>query len=94
MTQRPQPVVTHALIAAVLTSGVALAAYLWPAVITAEATLLITAFGNSVIILGIALFATKNQVTPVSDPVLPEGTPVKTTTEATTPDATVTSDGV
>jgi hypothetical protein len=94
MTQRPQPVVTHAMIVAVIASGLAVLRYFLPDVVTEEGKLLLEAFLTTVVILGMAFFVTRNQVTPVSDPMLPEGTPVKTTTEATTPDATVTSDGV
>jgi hypothetical protein len=92
MTQRPQPVVTDALFVAVLASGVALAAYLFK--FTPELTALITGFGVAVIALGMAWFKTKNSVTPLSDPMLPAGTPVKTSTDATQPDATVVTDGL
>jgi hypothetical protein len=92
MPQRPQPVVTHAMIVAVLSSGVALAAYLFK--LTPELTALITGFGMAVIVVFMAFFVTRDQVTPVSDPLLPEGTPVKTSTTDAVPTATVVTDGL
>jgi hypothetical protein len=90
MTQRPMPVVTDALFVAVLISGVALAAYLFK--FTPELTALITAFGTAVIALGMAWFKTKNSVTPLSDPMLPAGTPIKTSPAEAVPNATVVTD--
>jgi hypothetical protein len=70
-----QPITISAAIAAVLSSGVALVALFWPDQLTPVVQAAIILFGNSVIILGAAVWAAR-QSTPIATPTLPTGTVV------------------
>ena len=75
-----EPVAISGALGAVLSTGVALVAVFTPG-ITQEMQIAIIAFGNSVIALGVILFA-RARVTPLSDPMLREGTSVSVTNPA------------
>lgn len=59
-----EPVALSVAIGTVLSSAVALAALFWPDKLTPEVTAGVIVFGNSIIALGVALFA-RSKVTPV-----------------------------
>jgi hypothetical protein len=70
-----QPVAISVAIGGVLSTGVALAAVLWPDRLDPVVQALIIAFGNSVILAAGAIYATARS-TPVANPTLPSGTSV------------------
>jgi hypothetical protein len=59
-----EPVAVSVALGTVLSSAVALAALFWPDKLTPEVTGAVIVFGNSVIALGVALFA-RSRVTPL-----------------------------
>jgi hypothetical protein len=71
-----QPVAVSAAIGGVLSTGVALAAVLWPDRLDPVMQAAIIGFGNSVILTAGALFA-MHRSTPIANPTLAAGTPVK-----------------
>jgi hypothetical protein len=71
-----QPVAINVAIGGVISTGVALAALLWPDRLSPEMQVAIIAFANSVIVVAVILL-TKSQVTPIADPTLKSGTSVK-----------------
>lgn len=75
MTLTNQPVAISAAIGGVISTGIALAAVLWPDRLTPELQAVIIAFANSVIVAGMSIWAA-SRVTPVANPTLPSGTSV------------------
>jgi hypothetical protein len=73
-----EPISITAALALVLTTGVAMIAIFVPD-LTQAAQIAIVGFGNSVIILGTAIYARQNS-TPLVAPVIPENTMVRVTT--------------
>lgn len=74
-----QPVTISGALAAVLSSLIALLAIFWPDKLTPTAVAAIIVFGNSVIILGAAVYS-RARTTPVASPTLPSGTLVNVET--------------
>lgn len=70
-----QPVALNVAIGTVVSTGVTLAALLWPDRLPAEVQVAIVAFANSVIFV-LVIILTKSQVTPLANPTLPQGTSV------------------
>lgn len=71
-----EPVTVSVAVGGVLTTGVALAAVLWPHRLDPALQAAIIAFGNAVILALATLFA-RARSTPVASPRLPEGSAVR-----------------
>lgn len=74
-----EPVSFTGAIGLVLSTGLTLAAVLWPQRLTPEVQAAILGFGNALIWLGAIYFGRKGS-TPIAAPVLTAGTPVTTPT--------------
>src|SRR5574338_1216529 len=70
-----QPVAFNVALGGLLSTGIALAAVLWPERLSPEIQAAIIAFGNAVL-LTIFTFLAQRQVTPIATPTLPAGTTV------------------
>ena len=78
-----QPVAFNVALGGVVSTGVTLAALLWPS-ITVELQIAIVAFANSLIVV-IVWYLTQRQVTPINNAQLVSGTPVGIIDEAGKP---------
>jgi hypothetical protein len=83
-----EPISLSVAIGGLLTTGVAVVALFVPN-LTPETQLVIVAFGNAAILTGSVLYA-RAKSTPLSAPVLPQGTEVTVVTPAGQPNETVT----
>lgn len=72
---QPQPVGVNVLLGTVISTGVTLAALVWPG-LTVALQVAIVGFANSVVALGV-WYLTQRQVTPTSSPRLEVGTSVE-----------------
>jgi hypothetical protein len=75
MSTSHQPVAVSVAIGGLVTTGIALAAVLWPDRLTPELQAVIIAFGNAVILTGASIWAASRS-TPVANPTLKAGTSV------------------
>jgi hypothetical protein len=71
-----QPVAISVAIGGLVTTGIALAAVLWPDRLTPELQAVIIAFANALILTAVSIWAA-NRSTPVGNPTLPANTEVK-----------------